>query len=58
MQLMRVTKQLMGDTGVMTEINERLAQKAGDDPDIDIEATISDAIAGGAATSRLFWPME
>ena len=40
LQLMRVTKQLMGDRGVMEEVNERLAKTDDDDPDIDIEATI------------------
>jgi hypothetical protein len=44
-QLMRVTKQLMGDTGIMEAVNDRLSAKADLDPDIDIEATISDAIA-------------
>jgi hypothetical protein len=43
MQLMRVIKQLMGDSGVIKEVN--VVKAVDDDPDIDVEATISDAIA-------------
>src|SRR6266542_4389086 len=45
MQLMRVTKQLMGDSRVIGDFNERLAKKAKTDVDIDIEASISETVA-------------
>ena len=46
-QLMRVTKQLMGDIRVMGDFNERLAKKLTTDRgvDIEIEASISDTVA-------------
>jgi hypothetical protein len=44
-QLMRVTKQLMGDYKRTDDVNDSLANTADRDRDIDIQATISDAVA-------------
>ena len=44
-QLMRVMKQLMGDSKAMEEVNRDLKDRAAPDPDIDIETAISESVA-------------